>query len=98
MVVHIGRRRAGKWHGSSITTALSCVFPSMRGLIRLRKGGIAIIPVSRASHACRRLPEHHKDPTDRLIIATAIEHQARLVSVDTRFPEYLELTELLVTA
>jgi PIN domain nuclease of toxin-antitoxin system len=42
------------------------------------------------------LPEHHKDPVDRIIIATAVEHQAQLLSVDGRFPDYHELTGLLV--
>jgi PIN domain nuclease of toxin-antitoxin system len=42
------------------------------------------------------LPEHHKDPADRLIIATSIEHQARLVSNDERFCDYAELAGLLV--
>ena len=42
------------------------------------------------------LPEHHKDPIDRIIIATAIEHQAQLLSVDGRFSDYQELAGLLV--
>ena len=68
-------------------------------LDQVTESGIAIIPVSRAiAMRAIALPEHHKDPADRLIIATAIEHKARLVSVDTRFPDYLELEELLVTA
>ena len=46
--------------------------------------------------ACSLPPEHHKDPVDRIIIATAVEHQAQRVSVDRRFPEYLELAGLLV--
>lgn len=45
---------------------------------------------------CSLLPEHHKDPVEPIIIATAIEHQAQRVSVDGRFPEYLELAGLLV--
>ena len=35
-------------------------------------------------------------PPESVIIATAVEHQAQLVSVDGRFPEYLELVGLLV--
>lgn len=42
------------------------------------------------------LPEHHRDPADRLIIATALEHQAQSVSLDQRFPEYQELADLLI--
>jgi PIN domain nuclease of toxin-antitoxin system len=42
------------------------------------------------------LPEHHKDPVDRIIIATALDYQAQLLSADQRFPDYLELADLLV--
>jgi PIN domain nuclease of toxin-antitoxin system len=37
------------------------------------------------------LAQHHKDPADRIIIATAIEHDARLLSLDAQFPAYAEL-------
>ena len=43
------------------------------------------------------LPEHHRDPQDRLIIATAIEHQAELISADSKFKLYRELSGLLLT-
>ena len=66
-------------------------------LDQIEANGVAIIPVSRAiAERAVSLPEHHKDPVDRIIIATAIEHQAQLVSVDGRFPDYQELTGLLV--
>ena len=42
------------------------------------------------------LPEHHKDPVDRIIIATALEHRAHLLSADQRFPDYQELAKCLV--
>ncbi len=59
--------------------------------------GVAVIPVSRTIAECAvALPEHHKDPADRIIIATAIEHQAQLVSIDGQFPAYQELSGLLV--
>lgn len=58
---------------------------------------VAIIPVSRAiTERAVSLPEHHKDPVDRIIIATSIEHQAQLFSVDGRFPDYQEMAGLLV--
>lgn len=41
------------------------------------------------------LPEHHKDPQDRLIIATALEHHIQLLSFDEKFPSYQELAGLL---
>lgn len=42
------------------------------------------------------LPEHHRDPADRFIIATAIERQARLISLDSAFPAWLELAGKLI--
>ena len=42
------------------------------------------------------LPEHHRDPADRIIIATAIVHRANLISFDTQFPAYAELEGLLL--
>lgn len=44
------------------------------------------------------LPEHHKDPQDRIIIATALHHQAHLISFDGHFPDYRELDGLLIPA
>jgi len=38
----------------------------------------------------------HRDPFDRIIIATTIEHQAYLASVDTKFPNYTELGNYLL--
>lgn len=40
--------------------------------------------------------EHHKDPWDRLIIATALIHDCHLASVDTKFPLYQELNNKLI--
>lgn len=38
-----------------------------------------------------QLPEYHRDPQDRLIIATALAHDAMLISADEKFPLYNEL-------
>jgi PIN domain nuclease of toxin-antitoxin system len=66
-------------------------------LDQIEENGVAIIPVSRAiAERAVSLPEHHKDPVDRIIIATAVEYQAQLLSVDGRFPDYQELAGLLV--
>lgn len=35
-----------------------------------------------------RLPEIHKDPADRFIIASAIEHNCPVVTADRRFADY----------
>lgn len=42
------------------------------------------------------LPEHHKDPQDRPIIAAALVENAQLLSFDTGFPAYLELQGRLI--
>ncbi|WP_353571630.1 type II toxin-antitoxin system VapC family toxin [Candidatus Albibeggiatoa sp. nov. BB20] len=34
------------------------------------------------------LPEHHKDPMDRIIISTALHYNAQLISFDGVFPAY----------
>ena len=34
------------------------------------------------------LPEHHKDPADRFIIATALLNGFTVVTADKHFPEY----------
>jgi PIN domain nuclease of toxin-antitoxin system len=38
----------------------------------------------------------HKDPFDRLIIATALEHNAKLASMDGLFAQYPELKNCLL--
>lgn len=44
------------------------------------------------------LPEIHRDPFDRIIIATALEMDARIASVDGYFPRYPELNGRLITS
>ena len=41
--------------------------------------------------------EHHRDPQDRIIIATALTHEARLISVDGKFTRYRELDGKLIS-
>jgi predicted nucleic acid-binding protein len=36
---------------------------------------------------------HHLDPLDRLIIATALAHEAQLASLDDKFPLYEEIAD-----
>jgi PIN domain nuclease of toxin-antitoxin system len=68
-------------------------------LNQIEANGVNTIPVSRAiAEQAVALPEHHRDPVDRIIIATALIHQSQLVSVDGRFPDYRELADLLVCA
>ncbi|MBF0232785.1 MAG: type II toxin-antitoxin system VapC family toxin [Desulfamplus sp.] len=58
---------------------------------------ITFLPVtpSIASKAVA-LPEHHKDPHDRIIIATAVLYNSLLISFDKIFPLYNELQGLLI--
>jgi PIN domain nuclease of toxin-antitoxin system len=43
------------------------------------------------------LPFHHRDPIDRLIIASAICRDALLASVDSQFPHYEALAGRLIS-
>jgi PIN domain nuclease of toxin-antitoxin system len=43
-----------------------------------------------------QLPYHHKDPADRLIIATAIINKIKLISLDSSFKLYQELNDFLI--
>jgi PIN domain nuclease of toxin-antitoxin system len=58
---------------------------------------VVCLPIERkiASRAAL-LPEHHRDPADRLIIATALEYGAHLASLDERFADYTELAAKLI--
>ena len=43
------------------------------------------------------LRDHHRDPADRIIIATAITYGAQVISFDKKFREYDELHGLLMS-
>jgi len=43
------------------------------------------------------LPLHHGDPLDRIIIASTVQHDAMLASVDAQFPAYEALDGRLIT-
>lgn len=54
--------------------------------------GIRLLPITaRIARLAVQLAEHHRDPQDRLIIATALTHDATLISMDDKFPLYAEL-------
>lgn len=42
------------------------------------------------------LPLHHKDPADRFMIATSLFYQMPVISLDTIFPAYQEISQLLI--
>lgn len=58
---------------------------------------IQILPVTaQIGIQAAALPEHHKDPQDRIIIATALAYSAHLLSFDSAFPTYRELDGRLI--
>ncbi len=61
-----------------------------------RKTGFMEIPIS-SEHAAGivRLPLHHADPFDRLLIAQALSIPARLVTADATLIVYSDLIELV---
>jgi PIN domain nuclease of toxin-antitoxin system len=63
----------------------------------LEPAGITIFALS-PEIVCRAvdLSPIHKDPFDRLIIATALEREAKLASVDGLFSQYSELDAYLM--
>jgi PIN domain nuclease of toxin-antitoxin system len=63
----------------------------------LEPAGIMLLPIT-PEIACRAtdLSPIHRDPFDRLIMATALAYEARLASVDRLFPKYPEIQHLLM--
>ncbi|MGR8934320.1 MAG: type II toxin-antitoxin system VapC family toxin [Gammaproteobacteria bacterium] len=62
-----------------------------------RRADISVLPINAAiAQQAGSLPLHHGDPLDRLIITTAIQQKARLVSVDVHFPSYEILKGCLI--
>ena len=66
--------------------------------LALEGSGVELLPLS-AEIALRavQLSEVHRDPFDRMIIATALELEAELISLDGSFSEYPELNGRLIT-
>ena len=55
----------------------------------LTRNGFELFPLSNAALSrSSRLPEHHRDPFDRLLAAEALEHSATLVSPNPVFDDY----------
>ena len=58
---------------------------------------IQIVPVNaQIATQAVMLPEHHKDPQDRIIIATALYYNAQLISFDNVFSKYAEVDGYLI--
>ncbi|MDY6823461.1 MAG: type II toxin-antitoxin system VapC family toxin [Thermodesulfobacteriota bacterium] len=55
------------------------------------------LPIDRQTAVlAANLPDHHRDPADRIIIATAIINGAQVISFDKQFRKYDELKGLLL--
>jgi PIN domain nuclease of toxin-antitoxin system len=63
----------------------------------LEPSGITLLPIT-AEISCKavNLSPVHKDPFDRLIIATAVVYHAKLASIDGLFSQYSELDSYLM--
>ena len=56
---------------------------------QLHKNGFDLLPVEfRHIFQVNRLPFHHRDPFDRIIIAQALEERMTIVGLDPEFPAY----------
>ena len=68
----------------TLPEAFDQLFPA-----RLETSDILVLPILVPHlHEHRRLPLHHHDPFDRLIIAQALAEDVPLVSCDAEFPAY----------
>ncbi len=66
-------------------------------LVRAQSGIEEIAITGDIAALAVNLPDHHKDPHDRLIIATALTQRATLLSRDAAFTQYEALSEWLVS-
>ena len=65
----------------------------------LADSGVVCLPVQREiAIRAANLPEHHRDPADRMIIATALHHGIQLASLDGSFPVYQEVAAYLINS
>jgi PIN domain nuclease of toxin-antitoxin system len=63
----------------------------------LEPSGISLLPLTPTIATCAvNLSPIHRDPFDRIIMATAIEYQGKLASIDRIFCKYPELVTLLM--
>lgn len=63
----------------------------------LTPAGVELLPMTaEISARAVLLSPIHKDPFDRIIIASALEHNAQLASIDGNFPLYAELQSNLM--
>jgi len=57
--------------------------------LTIERSGFELIPLSNSAlERTARLPDHHRDPFDRLLAAEALEHSATMVSNNEVFDVY----------
>jgi PIN domain nuclease of toxin-antitoxin system len=56
---------------------------------------VELAVTAEAAAQVQRLPWHHRDPFDRLLIAQAKQLPAKLLTADEQLPVYSELVELI---
>lgn len=57
--------------------------------MRLNVTGIKLLPINLTHiYALSHLPNHHRDPFDRLLIAQAMNEELAIVSIDEKFDGY----------
>ena len=55
----------------------------------LRRAGIAVLPFTTGAMLhLFRLPMHHRDPFDRMIISTALDEDMHVIAGDQQFQKY----------
>lgn len=70
---------------------------SAKHWIELASMNMEILPINKEiALLAEELANHHKDPADRFIIATSVFYQLPIMSLDTAFPKYLEIKNLLI--
>lgn len=85
----------------SVATVWECVIEHRLGKLSFPEAAASYLPAQRERHdiqsltvdeACltslEKLPLHHRDPFDRIIISQALYHGLTLVSTDTMFQRY----------
>ena len=70
--------------------------PPLKALRALRESGLLELAItSEVAASVTDLPNHHRDPFDRLLIAQALAVPARFYTTDRRLAAYSELVTLV---
>jgi PIN domain nuclease of toxin-antitoxin system len=99
--------QAGEFVFVSAISAWEIAWKHRHGRLRLQLGVDAWFPLALENHALRELgisatialrmaalPEIHRDPADRFLIATAQEHRLTLLTPDPLIRQYADLDTL----